>query len=188
VWHAYRVVPREEELQKVMRYEAHLSRELARLLKDFHAAQKLRRDTPAETPEPCKTASPASPSAVSALPSAPTVYRPDGGPEAMNTPTPSAAGTEPTEEDDNRSNAEVPPPLNARTAYAPDGGPEHLSPPVRGAGTSTPSTLVPYPSYSGGIAPAQTFCQGNRRTGSTAPPPGNGRTNSHRGKHKGRRM
>jgi hypothetical protein len=74
VYHAYRVVPREEELQKVMRYEAHLSRELARLLKDFHTLQKCRRSAPAETPEPhnCKTNRAASPSALSAQPSAPT--------------------------------------------------------------------------------------------------------------------
>jgi hypothetical protein len=67
VYHAYRVVPREEELQKVMRYEAHLSRELARLLKDFHALQKARRTAPAEV-----------------FPTSPT-------PQHPNTPTPSPA-------------------------------------------------------------------------------------------------
>jgi hypothetical protein len=41
-WRAFRVMPREQELGWIMRYEAHLSRELARLLKDFHLLQRLR--------------------------------------------------------------------------------------------------------------------------------------------------
>jgi hypothetical protein len=117
VWHAYRVVPREQELEKVMRYEAHLSRELARLLKDLHSLQKQRRTAAAETSKSdnCKTNStPASsaalrpqPSALSAPPSAP-------GPQTYETNLP-ASPTASTPERLNARTPEPPEPHNCKT-------------------------------------------------------------------------
>jgi hypothetical protein len=125
VWHAYRVVPREQELEKVMRYEAHLSRELARLLKDFHALQKARRAAPAETPEPynCKTNAPALPSAPSAPPSALTAQR---------APEPSAPSPSPAP-------VEVPQPHNCKTNPLPPAG-EDASESGRGEASSAVET------------------------------------------------
>jgi hypothetical protein len=213
VWHAYRVVPREEELQKVMRYEAHLSRELARLLKDFHHLQKQRRAMEAPKADNCETndakgeKEPPSPSALGPQPSAPVPYAlcsmrseatptperlhpptpqhlntPTPSPTPVETPqhhncktdppassatlspepsapTPSPAATEPSEADNCKANAEASPP-SALSAQPSAPTPERLN--------------APHPG------------RGNRRTGSAAPQ--NCRTNSHRGKHKGRRM
>jgi hypothetical protein len=119
VYHAYRVVPREEELQKVMRYEAHLSRELARLLKDFHALQKTRRTAPAEVIKSnnCKTnpcPPPAAPQPLNAR-----------TPERLNAPTPSPAP------------AEIPQPHNCKT---------NCCPPPSASQPSQPSALSPQPS------------------------------------------
>jgi hypothetical protein len=106
VYHAYRVVPREEELQKVMRYEAHLSRELARLLKDFHTLQKSRRAAPAEAPQShnCKT-NPCPPPAAPQPPNARTPERLNPRtPEGPKAPTPSPAPAEDPEPHNCRTN------------------------------------------------------------------------------------
>jgi hypothetical protein len=146
VYHAYRVVPREEELQKVMRYEAHLSRELARLLKDFHALQKARRTAPTEAPQShnCKTNAPALPSALNAPPAALS--------SQPSAPSPSPAPAEVSEAHNCKTNPPVPSPPASPVQEAPEPSPlspqncETDSPVQPSALSSQPSALSAQPS------------------------------------------
>jgi hypothetical protein len=195
VWHAYRVVPREEELQKVMRYEAHLSRELARLLKDFHHLQKARRSAPVETPEPhnCKTNCP--PPTSAPQPSQPSALSPQRAAlHPQNRETNPPAPLSPAKEDPGGKPCVVGPDQDQAAVTPPAAGTEDselhnckTNPPVPTPPAVT-TQRAPEPSSPNAQRSTLVQSQGNRRTSSTAPHPQNCRTNYHRGKHKGRRM
>jgi hypothetical protein len=201
VWHAYRVVPREQELEKVMRYEAHLSRELARLLKDFHLLQKQRRAAVAdgergkgkgemEAPDArgergtARTPSgyPASEGDVgkgkgekeTPQPSAPTVYPLDGSPSGTDTPAASSEGTAAPEAGNGKTDGE---------AGAPATFSEEPESPEAGVPDANPCPIWPTPSRY--LGPGKGWA--NR--GHTAEAsPRRASNHSHRPRHKGRRM
>jgi hypothetical protein len=194
-WRAFRVIPREQEAGWVMRYEAHLSRELARLLKDFHHLQKQRHEkgergkgkgerekavvsgqssvvsqaTPRPKEEPASTG--ASGENGAPQPSAPTVYPLDGSPSGTDTP---AASPEGTEARNGQTDAE------AGSPVTPSEEPE------------APEAGVPDPNPSPNESEAPWYLlpgKGWANRGHTAEPsPRHGSNHSHRPRHKGRRM
>jgi hypothetical protein len=189
VYHAYRVVPREEELQKVMRYEAHLSRELARLLKDFHHLQKQRRAAAAEGERGKAKGEKETPP-----PATPTIAPLEGASESTDTAAVSPEDTEAAEASNGHAKGEGGKGKGERgaaqpstlTVYPPDGGLNAQCFPSPGS----PDAAVPDPNPSG-IASSRDLGPGKGwadRGNPTAPSPRHGSSHSHRPRHKGRRM
>jgi hypothetical protein len=176
VWHAYRVVPREQELEKVMRYEAHLGRELARLLQDFHTLQKARRSAPVETPEPhnCKTSRTASSSALSsplsALRSQPSAPSPPVGEDASESGRGEASSAVETEKTHNCKTNPAPAPAGPEAAPAtlPTPGVPAAAVPAQSpnCGTNSQEAEPDRP----GVGPGKTAERPDREDGGTGSP------------------